>query len=430
LPWSHAVVLAITLSFWAFHLSRVDFFGFVSQRDFLSVYLGARTVADGNGFQLYNLDLQRKLTNAIILPYQRQNLLPYIYPAYVAVLLSPLGKLPLIKAFLVWTALNFLAALWLARRLVCCFGLPPRLRVPLLVAFGAWVPLQLTLSHGQMGLLSAVALTESVLSLDAGKQWKAGLWLALGLVKPQLIAFPLLALVLWRCWTALASFSAALLLLLAVSIGKLGFWVNDYVRFLIAFNRSGKELSLYPAAMQNWRGLISALVGTGSGANLLLACLTIASVVLVAIVCTERRDGSSRLPAPGSLPALWKERFAIAILLGALTSPYLYFHDWVIAIPALSLLLTSAEWQPADGRRSPVAFLIWLIAFSPFVFFAAQFGVWPTGSPIKIVPWYMGLLTLAAIVGLRRTTQVNEQRRPQLRLANSWSKHNQHSERG
>src|ERR1700746_977795 len=119
LPWSYALILILTLSFWSMSLlKQASLLGYVYRRDFSSVYVGARIAADGRGSQLYNLEVQRNLMNAVIAPYSRRNLLPYIYPAYVAVLLSPLGKLSLGKAFLVWTGINFLATAWIARHLI------------------------------------------------------------------------------------------------------------------------------------------------------------------------------------------------------------------------------------------------------------------------------------------------------------------------
>jgi hypothetical protein len=359
-------------------------------------------VADGHGPQLYDLELQRSLTNTAIVPYHRQLLLPYIYPAYVAVLLSPLGKMSLVKAFLVWSAINVVCAVWLAWRLACGLGAPKQLRGTFLLAFCAWVPLQLTLSHGQTGLLSAVALTEAMRSLEAGKRWKAGCWLALGLAKPQLIAFPLLALLLWRCWAALTSFAAVLLCLLAVSWARAGFWIGGYLRFLVAFNRSGKALSLYPVAMPNWRGLIYLILGSDNSmaAHLLLAAVSAGSVLLAAIVCLGRVGAADRLTATPALPARWKERLALTTLLGLLASPYLYFHDWVISLPALWVLFLAVSDAPQ--REAKPRLVVLLIALSPFVCLAAQFGVWPSASPMQLAPSYMGLFAVVAIMALRR----------------------------
>src|SRR5579864_2053850 len=78
--WSHGILLIVTLVFWSTFLFTSDPLGYAYKRDFLSVYIGARAVAEGHGTELYNSGLQWELTNAAIAPYHRGTLLPYIYP--------------------------------------------------------------------------------------------------------------------------------------------------------------------------------------------------------------------------------------------------------------------------------------------------------------------------------------------------------------
>lgn len=405
LPWSHGLILALTVAFWGMFLFKAEPLGYVYKRDFLSVYIGARTVANDMASRLYDTQLQWELTNAAIFPYHRSTLLPFIYPAYVAVLLAPLGKVSLVKAFFIWTGINFLSTCWLIRRLMQYPRMFPAQRTAFLITFLAWVPLQLTLSHGQMGLICALAVSETMIALEVRKEWKAGCWLALGLIKPQLIALPLLALLLFRCWRAIATFMAALVVLLAVTFGKAGFWIPEYLSFLARFNRSGKEWSLYPLAMQNWRGSVHAMLGTSTSiaAYSLLAVLSLASVLTVVLVCWEPDIRRASLPELPHSPADRTARFSIAILIGLLVSPYLYFHDWVVAFPALAVLfLATVEWSRLRDRYQWLATaILWLIALSPFVCFAVQFGIWPSITHIQLVPWYMGLLTGLAVVRVR-----------------------------
>jgi glycosyl transferase family 87 len=405
LPWSHGLILALTVTFWGMFLFKAEPLGYVYKRDFLSVYIGARTVANGMASRLYDTQLQWELTNSAIFPYHRSTLLPFIYPAYVAVLLAPLGRLSLVRAFFIWTGINFLVTCWLIRRLTQVPRLFPAQRTAFFIAFLAWVPLQLTLSHGQMGLICTLAVSETMIALEIRKEWRAGCWLALGLIKPQLIALPLLALLLFRCWRAIATFTTALIVLLAATFGKAGFWIPEYLRFLVRFNRSGKDWSLYPIAMQNWRGLVHAMLGTSTSiaAYSLIGALSLASMLTVVFVCWEphvRRASLSELPYSSTDR---KARFSIAILIGLLVSPYLYFHDWVVAFPALAVLfLAATEWSRLRDRYHWLGTaILWLIALSPFVCFAAQFGIWPANTHIQLVPWYMAFLTVLAVVRLR-----------------------------
>lgn len=398
-----AALFILELAFWsALLLKQTSVISYAYNRDFSSVYVGARAVAEGYSAQLYNLDLQRRLMDAAILPYHRANMLPFIYPAYVAVLLSPLGAISLEKAFLVWTGINFLAAGWTATRLIRYSAGPIRQRFPLLLAFFAWLPLQLTLSHGQFGLLCALAFTETVVALRAGKQWQAGGWLTLGLIKPQLLVFPLLAFLLWRFWRTLAAFVSASLVVFGISFAKLGYWIPEYIRFIGNFNQKGAEVSLYPGAMQNWRGLVYALLKTDHSfaAYGLLTVLSVGSLITMVLICYQ--PGSNwRDAVRWTMPDLWEARFAIAILLGILSSPYLYLHDWVVALPAAFFLFSCLRnLAVIPSNRSRVA-LSWLVGIAPFVYVAAQFGIWPASSRIQLVPWYMGMVVATAILTVR-----------------------------
>ena len=404
LPWFHAALLALTIWFWWTFLHNATLHGYVYKRDFASVYVGARAVSEGLGSQLYDLEVQRKIMDAAILPYHRKNLLPYIYPAYVAVLFSPLGAISLDKAFLIWTGINLVVTAWMARRVTQYVRGSLIEKLAILVVFFAWVPLQLTLSHGQLGLPCALAITETILSLQVRRQWRAGWWLALALLKPQILLLPLLALLIWRCWRTLASFAAAVVLVAGVSFAKVGFWIAGYLRFIVEFNGRGAEVSLYPRVMQNWRGLVACLLANDKSfaAQFLLVVLSAASLVAVVLVCYRwgaeaRRDRTS--------PSRWEARFAIAVLLGILSSPYLYPHDWVVAVPALIVLYCLARdlsAEPEKRSRRVAVVLLWLLALAPFVAFAAQFDFMPGKSPIQLVAWYMGMLTFTAVLAVRR----------------------------
>src|SRR5215469_17224824 len=96
LPWCHAILLLVTLVFWGMFIYHAEPLGYVYKRDFLCLYVGARAAAEGHSQQVYESQLQSQLTNSAILPYHRSTLLPFVYPAYVALLLAPLGEVSLV----------------------------------------------------------------------------------------------------------------------------------------------------------------------------------------------------------------------------------------------------------------------------------------------------------------------------------------------
>ena len=411
--WSYLVLLLLTASFWLrFIAQEPSVMAYAWNRDFSSVYVGARAVASGQGSQLYDWRLQRALMDAAISPHHRQTMLLFIYPAYVAWFFSPLGRLTLSDAFLWWSAINLLLTAWTAKRLLDYSGGSRREQLALLVIFLFWTPLQLTLFQGQFGMAGALGVTQLMISLGSGKRWQAGFWLALGLLKPQLLLFPLLALAIWRCWKTLAAFAAASTIVFGLSFAKLGFWIPAYLRFLAEFNSMGPKASLYPRAMQNWLGLVSVLLGSDKSffAHALLIALSIASFILLVWLCwrpARAAHGSASLDT--CLPLNWLPRFGLAIVLGILVSPHLYLHDWILAAPALvALYRFSASLTartPGEGLTTGRS-LTWMIALTPIACFAVQFGLWPQWSHIQLVPCYMGALVVIAVTALRSIERV------------------------
>jgi hypothetical protein len=154
------------------------------------------------------------------------------------------------------------------------------------------------------------------------------------------------------------------------------------------------------------------MLGEHTGAaHFVTAGLSVVSVLVLVYVCVSRRGLTGESEVSRQATRQWQARFAIAIVLGLLTSPYLYFHDWVVAFPALTVLfLCATEWSRREnGCDWAVATLLWLIAFSPFVCFASQFQVWPNTTPIQLVPWYMGVLTALAVITMRKSEKNSPQ---------------------
>ena len=399
---AYAFLLLITLLFWALYVARQrSLIGYAYRTDFLGVYVGARSVASGHATQLYDLGMQRSQMDQAIVPYHRGNLMAFVYPAYVAVLLGPLGAFSFSHAVLVLLAANSLLTLWMAWLLATRFSDSAGDRLVLPLALFAFVPLQLTLLQNQLGLFPTLGILEAVLALRARSPARAGCWLLLGLLKPQLIALPLLALLVWRCWNALLSFFIGLAAVLALSFAVLGWWIPPYLAFLREYNRRGAGVSLFPSAMQNWRGLLYALFQseTATTFRLLLIALTVLSLAAVVMVC--RRCAS---PCPRSTPSAstlaWEAPFAVAILLGILSSPHLYMHDWVVFVPG-GVLLWRRMVHISGRLHGSTRVLLGLLLASPFLFWFSQFIAWPPQSFIQLVPWYMGWLAMAAFVSIQ-----------------------------
>jgi len=390
----HGLLLVVLAVYWGTYLAhQQSVFDFASRRDFVGLYVGARTLTLGAAARLYDLGTQRATMDVAISPLRHSVLFPFVYPGYVATVLRPLGLLSLAPAFLLWTAINLAATAWMMVRLLRYVSGRVPVRLAVLTAMLASLPLHLTLLNGQVSLLPAVAVMEAWFSLERGKGSRSGLWLALGLVKPHLLLFPLLGLVLWRQWRALATFYGIALALLLVSVLDIGVWVPAYLRFLVAYSQGGAEVARYPAAMQNWRSLFISL-GAGD-AVLWPLLLGLTSAAVAGWLCLRFR------PALGDSAAriVW----AIVVVLGLVSAPHLYLHDWVVALPAGVFLWRSLEDDMEKVRRVQGAAIVWLQALlgaGPPAFFAAQFL--GRSGPLPLVPVYVIAVLVASVGCLRR----------------------------
>jgi hypothetical protein len=392
----YGLLFAALLVFWSAYIAhQPGLLGYAYRTDFLGVYVGAHSVASGHGGQIYDLDRQRSEMNQAVLPYHRAPLMAFIYPAYVAVLLGPLGLLPFVQAVIVMLIANALIATRIAWILATRFSHSPRERLALLFAFLGFVPLHLTLLQNQLGLFPALGILEAALALQDRKPVKAGCWLLLGILKPQLILFPLLALVLWQCWKVLVPFVLGCAAVLGVSVSIVGWWVPDYLSFLRAYNRAGSQMSLYPQAMHNWRGLACVLfqMAHPAASRALIVALTLLSILATVILC--RYIGRDARPGTGS--EAWEARFALVVLLGILSSPHLYLHDWVVFVSAAVFLQHWARSLDLANGSGPRRAFFWFLAGSPCVFTFSHFIGWSPAGLIQWVPWYMGAL---ACVGM------------------------------
>jgi len=91
------------------------------------------------------------------------------------------------------------------------------------------------------------------------------------------------------------------------------------------------------------------------------------------------------------------------VVLGLVSAPHLYLHDWVVALPAGVFLWRSLEDDMEKVRRVQGAAIVWLQALlgaGPPAFFAAQFL--GRSGPLPLVPVYVIAVLVASVGCLRR----------------------------
>jgi hypothetical protein len=174
------------------------------------------------------------------------------YPPIFAWAMQPFTRLPIASSVVVWTVLNLVLILCLCFRLArhCPGWDRPTIFLCLLASY----PIVLNLVIGQLQILMAWALMECLLALRAGKDWQAGLWLGLLLLKPQygLLLGPML---IWKQrWKAVLGVAVTGLILLGGSVATVG------LPTLLMYPQSFSVMAHFrgddPYVMINWRSLV------------------------------------------------------------------------------------------------------------------------------------------------------------------------------
>ena len=178
--------------------------------------------------------------------------------------------------FVLWTLLNAMAAVYLARRAASFVQTPERGFVTVL--FLASYPVLCSLITGQPTLLLACTMGAFYLALRAGKDFQAGLYLSLLLFKPQygVLLGPLL---IWkRRWGAVAGVGLGAVVMIGGSLIVAG--LPTLLDYPGAFTEMATFRGDVPTFMINWRSLIlwlSPRISDQSGMllELLLSGLTV-----------------------------------------------------------------------------------------------------------------------------------------------------------
>ena len=355
--------LALALSYVAllFILARQDLFW---RADFTMFYTGWSIVRDGRGAELYDFNLQTRYQQQILAGRSfKDGLLPFNYPPYVAVVPAVLAWLPRSTAFAVW-ALGQLALLVVLLRLLWQMtrAWKPYERRLLLTAVVGFPPLFSTFALGSLSLFLLVCLLQVCHRLKTGDELRAGCWLALGTVKPQLIVMQVLLVVAARRWRVLGGALLLGILLIMLSSGVLGWriWLG-FVEVLRATGRVFDTYGIVPTAMYNLKGTLALMLGNSRGSLInLVSLVAFAGMAIVTILIWR---GPWRIEAPA-----FELRMALTILLGLLFSPHLNPQDGLVLV-APALLFYSYRRECNLPREAYAAFVL----VCPILFLVGEF---------------------------------------------------------
>jgi len=189
--------------------------------DFRQLYTAGYMVRTGHAAKLYDYATQQHFQDSLVA--SGDLALPFIRPAYQALLFVPFSLLSYRAAYLAFLGANVILlalAFWLLRAKLTNLAVAWNL-LPVFV-FLVFYPVALALMQGQDSVLLLVFLAAALHALQHGREATAGALLGLGLFKLQIVIPIALIFLLWRRWRFTGGFALSGLLLALISIWTVG----------------------------------------------------------------------------------------------------------------------------------------------------------------------------------------------------------------
>ena len=313
--------------------------------DFRQLYVAGYMVRTGHRTQLYDYAAQAYFQNTLVSNDERA--LPFIRPAYQALMFVPFSLLRYRTAYLGFLLLNLLllalAFLMLQPRLRGLSrvwpGLPPAL-------FLGFYPVALALMQGQDSILLLALLAAALVSLERNRDLTAGALAGVGLFKFQIVVPIVLLFLLWRRWRFVKGFMFS-----AILVGLLSFitsgWAETVV-FVHSLLSVGAGLPAVPGEinfplriniMANLRGLIYGLASLRVPQRWLqVTTLLLSSIVVISVRARGRQQRGG-------------DALVLAITAGVVVSYYLFIHD--LSILLIPIVLTLDRFISRNGTGEP-----------------------------------------------------------------------------
>jgi Glycosyltransferase family 87 len=331
--------------------------------DFLAQYTAGQMLLNSQGRDLYNLELQKQTQGRILATLDsdvafKGGLLPFIHPPFVALAYFPLADLSYLAALLTWTVgslICFTIGVWNLARYYELNEEPDFELVMVLCA--VFLPVVATVLQGQITSVAFVCLVLTFLEFKRGREFRAGIWLSLVLVKFQVLPVPLFVLLVKRRWRALLGFLAGgspLVLISLLVVGTQGCWT--YLKLLSEMPTWVDLYGLSPAIAQCIRGQMFQLFH-GWWPGLVVPLTILFDVVLVIILLRFWRDEWN----PNG--HLFDVKFAVMIIVAVLVAPHVNFHDLAfLLLPAL-VLYSHTGRRGLALQQNRVRLALFLLAF-------------------------------------------------------------------
>ena len=219
---------------------------------------------------------------------------------------------------------------------------------------------------GQLGLLVAFLLAASLLALQRGRFFLAGIVLALTTIKPQVTVLAILFLLLWalESWRTrrglVLGFFVTLALLVGTSLFVLPHWISSWIHTVLAYRHYTRP------------PLVTEVLTSSLGPRWMVPAtlvLTLSSIVIAVILAWRSRAADA-----GSL-RFWLTLSLLLAITAITVLPGQAVYDHLILLPGILLLIRDRREFTAAGPVPLTLALVgavillwnWILAFALIV---------------------------------------------------------------
>jgi alpha-1,2-mannosyltransferase len=375
-----------------------------------ALYAGGTTIPGGN-FEpwapaMIDLDVYRRTGDLVLRGqdfYHVEAWLPWIYPAFAALLSVPFAVMPLAMAQMVWLGLNVACLMAMLYRL----GLKGA-QLSLAATAIVWLvePVRETLGFGQLAIfLVTAAVLDSMPGPTVFKRrllpegWLVGVATSVKLTPALIAAYNFFA---GKRKAGIVSF---LTFLACTAIGFVVLWGPSMTYFgMLLSGDSGLNSGIVFKTNQSVLGVWTRLMGEASRGGLVLSVL-VALIGLAAAVLMHRAG---------------EVAFALCLagLTSLLASPISWSHHYVWIVP-FGIVLLRNQRLPEYLRITGLFYSIWT-AFAPFKLLPGDNNVELTYAPLHMLVdnfgVYLGVAILIASIVAAYSPWGRDRRRAQQQL--------------
>ncbi|RME13464.1 MAG: DUF2029 domain-containing protein, partial [Bacteroidetes bacterium] len=280
----------------------------------------------------------------------------FFLPVFLTIF-QVLANIPLTPAFILWSLISFWGYVGYFIFICRAFGVQPKRRFILLSCL--FYPFFFSMFWGQIGLILIVAVGEFFRAFYNGQPWRAGFWLGILMIKPQVLVLLPFLLLLQRQWKILVSF-----LLTAIALGLISLKLITLEGFRTLLALSDELANGYPTigaiGMLNWRmiGENLSLLGypmIGWRITWMGVLLTLAFIVYQLANLKINSENSALV-------------FLMIFAATGLVSWHYHIHSAVILMPFFIILM-------AKGKLSETGIVLWIILPAIILFLTDIFSL-------------------------------------------------------